>query len=152
MWRDPYLVAKEKLVSDVEGLLNGKYDVRPIEVIPAVLINEALDLDTIARMAVKGKVQNKLLYLCEVTNTLPIDANLKTRLESIIDYLRHRRDSKEQWFGEEDFDRPEQVAIYRRICRDAQTPLMQNCRVFGKYTEDTFRRQFELYQDGPAAI
>lgn len=152
-WKDPYFVTKEKLTADLSGLLTGKYDIRPLELIPAVLKNEALNILAIARGAVNLGVQNQLLYLLRVTKILATEFGDDVNLETAIDYLRGNVNREEGWLGGGSLrEDPLRSSIYEKICREAQTELMRECRAFGNYSEDTFRRQYDLYRDGPAFV
>lgn len=152
-WKDPYFVTKEKLTADVSGLLTGKYDIRPLELIPAVLKNETFDVMAIAEEAVRRGVQNQLLYLFRVTRILASEFDDNIDLDDAIEYLDQNRNREEKWLGGGDFlEFLDQKEIYEKICREAQTELMRECRAFGNYKEDTFRRQYDLYRDGPAVV
>ncbi|MDP3728899.1 MAG: hypothetical protein Q8R18_05630 [bacterium] len=154
MWKDPYIIAREKVVKDIKGLLRGNYGARCIEVLPSVITNEKLDLQGLAKNAYREGVQNQLLYIVRIAEELTTE---KSGLERIIVYLEDKRDPEDQWLGGEEIrsilrEHSRPIESYENLCRSEQTPLMKECGVFGGYPKKSFQEQVESYQDGPFTL
>lgn len=154
MWKDPYFIAREKLDQDLDGLLRGKYGARVIEVLPSVFDREDINFERTAENAYAGNVQNQLLFLLKVTQKLSIQPS---KFNIGITYLEQRIDKEDQWLGGEELCRLlkedfKSIMLYKDMWKQRRASLMKACHVFGGYPENSFREQWELYQDGPATL
>lgn len=140
---DAYEIAKKAVTTNLGGLLKNKYGPRSIEVLPAVLRHEHIDLDELVRKAIDSGVQNQLLYVMQVWQTLANENGDAIRIEEQIGALQKAKQKKFQWLG----GMPD-LPGYEHICRDSTTDLMRKCAVFGKYPIEAFREQYKVYRNG----
>lgn len=147
---DPYDLAKEKLPTDVGGILRGWYKARVIEMLPAIILNkEHPDLNSLVEQAISEGVQNQLLYILRVTQLLASEEGIKIDLNPHIDKLSQNRSHNDEWLGGNVTGLTETAQeVYVEICRNSQTQLMKECGVFGNYDENTFRSQYKVYRNG----